>query len=207
MKPKNGLPLLLPFMLFVCFAFFPTIAHATQQKGSEPPQAAQSVPSHTASADQRDAQRTITGPFRITYTITEMDGGRRVGSNHYALVLDAGRQHAESNLKLGSRVPITTTDTQATPKTPIQFTYVDIGIDIRASLLKVANGLELSTHVRQSSIDSQDSPSKRIAPVIREVSFDSSALLQENKPVQLGTVSMPGSTHVLQIQAEVTKVQ
>lgn len=198
MKPKNGFLFLLALVFAICFASVSTSAHAAQQPE-------QSQPSHNSAID-RDAQRTITGPFQITYTLTEMDGARRVGSSHYAIVLDAGREHGPSHLKLGSRVPIAT-DAQATSKTPIQFTYVDIGIEIRASLLKVANGLELSTHVNQSSIDSQDSPSRRIAPVIREVSFDSSALLQENKPVQLGTVSMPGSTHVLQIQVELTKVQ
>ena len=43
--------------------------------------------------------------YRLTYTITEMDGGKRVGAEHFEWLVAEG---AKAVLKQGSRVPIVT---------------------------------------------------------------------------------------------------
>jgi hypothetical protein len=194
MKQRNRFPFLLA--LAIIFASAPMTAHAAQQKDDSPPQAAQPAPPQPSPADQRDAQQIITGPYRLTYTLTEMDGSRRVGSQRYAIVLDAGRGHGPAHLQLGTKIPITTGEST--------IEYIDIGMSIEASLQRVANGFDLSSHVNQSALDSQQSLAK--APVIRRASLDSNVLLNEDKPVIIGTVDMPGTTHVLQIQVELTKI-
>ena len=42
--------------------------------------------------------------------------------------------------------------------------------------------------------------------MIRQTDFKSTVLLNENKPITIGTVDMPGSTHVMQIQVELSKL-
>jgi hypothetical protein len=201
MKRKNGFPLLL--VLAIIFASAPVAAHAAQQKDASPPQAAQPAPPQPNSADQRDAKQTITGPYRITYTLTEMDGSKRVGSHRYAIVLDAGEEVPAAFLKLGSKIPLQTGELQTSPP-QTQFSYIDVGLNISASLRSFANGLELRTHIVQSAIDTQQPlPTD---PVIRQTDLQSAVLLQENKSVTIGNMDMLGTTHVLQIQVELTKL-
>lgn len=203
MKRKNRFPLMLALALI--FASVPVVGHAAQQKDvpPQPPQAAQPAPPQPDPPDQRDAQRTITGPYRITYTLTEMDGTKRVGSQRYAIVLDSGEEVPSADLRLGSKVPLETGELQGS-STSQTISYVDVGLSIEASLRSFANGHELRSHVTQSEVDTQQSLTKD--PVIRETDFKSAVLLQENKPVIIGNVDMLGTTHVLQIQVELSKL-
>jgi hypothetical protein len=203
MEHKNAFWLSL--VLSMSLAGTAVSAYAAQQKDISPPppqQAAQPAPPHL-DPDQRDAQRRVTGPYRLTYTLTEMDGTKRVGSQRYAIVLDAGLDVPPAFLKLGSKIPLQTGEFQTSPP-QTQFTYIDVGLNISASLRSFANGLELRTHIVQSAIDTQQPPPKD--PVIRQTDFQSAVLLNENKPITIGNVDMPGTTHVLQIQVELSKL-
>ena len=46
--------------------------------------------------------------YRLTYTITEMDGSKRIGTQHFALTVNPGNS---GHVKLGSKVPIATEST------------------------------------------------------------------------------------------------
>src|SRR5271167_2472703 len=79
------------------------------------------------------AQRIITDldrpkkTYRLTYTITELDGTKRVGTQHFSMIMVSGQR---TTLKQGSKVPVATgsyaagTSTQQT-----QFTYIDVGMN------------------------------------------------------------------------------
>src|SRR6185437_13934305 len=155
------------------------------------------------SPDQRDAQPTITGPYRITYTLTEMDGSKRIGSRRYAIVLDSGKDIPPAFLRLGSKVPLETGEIQGN-STSQSISYVDVGLFIEANLRSFANGHELRSQVTQSEVDTQQSLTKD--PVIRATDFKSAVLLQENKPIIIGNVDMPGTTHTLQILVELSRI-
>jgi len=43
--------------------------------------------------------------YRLTYTITETDGGKRIGIQHFAMVVVSGQR---TTLKQGSKVPVVT---------------------------------------------------------------------------------------------------
>lgn len=204
MKRKNVFWILLA--LATCFVGTPAIAHAAQQKDvpPQPPQAAQPASPQPNPSDKRDAQQTITGPYRITYTLTEMDGTRRVGSQRYAIVLDSGEESPSAELKLGSKVPLETGEFKAGSGAQTEISYIDVGLMIQANLRSFANGHELRSHIVQSEIDSHESITKD--PVVRQTEFKSAILLQENKPVIIGNVDMLGTTHVLQIQVELSKL-
>ena len=197
----------------ISLACAPMVAQAAQQdvpppaNGQMPPLPSGSplppLPQHL-DADQRDAQRTIFGPYRLTYTLTELDGSRQVASHRYAIVLDAGRDHGPTSLQLGTKVPVETGEVQGGSASQT-ISYIHVGMGIQASLLRAANGLELSTRIDQSAVDSEQTLAK--SPIIRAASFDSNVLLNEEKPLTLGTVDMPGTTRVLQIQVVLTKVR
>ncbi|MGC1781650.1 MAG: hypothetical protein WA708_03935 [Acidobacteriaceae bacterium] len=204
--------------IWLCFAFAsvlvaaPVFAQGAPQAGDvnapPPPPAAKRMaplpplppPPNQA---ERDAQRTVPGAYRLIYTSTEMDGSRKAGSQHYAIVLDADAPSAK--LRIGTRVPIATSQAYGNVPNQQQISYIDIGLEIDARLRQYANGLELRTAVEQSELDTQKSGTPD--PVIRHTRLESSVLLNEGKPVILGTLDTPGSTHSIEIMVELTRLR
>jgi hypothetical protein len=156
----------------------------------------------------RDAQTTVSGPYRLTYTLTEMDGSKQLGSERYVVILDANS--APTHIDMGARIPVYSSSGS--------YSYDHIGVRIRATLHRFANGLELITSLGQielapdgssaahSSHEAQDVNKGRTVPVIRESQMDTVALLTENKPLVLGQLDKPNSTHSLQVTVNLTRV-
>ncbi len=195
--------------LAATFASGPILAQAGP-KDTPPPSSQQGPQSNLPQpppprdySKESDVQRTILGAYRLTYTLTEMDGTKRIGSHHYVIAVDLDAP--PTSLKLGTKIPIETgASGPGSLPGQTEISYIDIGVNIRSHLRQFANGVELNSHVVQSAVDSQQSLLK--SPVIRVSDLESTVLLQENKPVILGTVDIPGSTHSLQIQVELTRI-
>jgi type II secretory pathway component GspD/PulD (secretin) len=138
--------------------------------------------------------------YRLTYTVTEMDGGKRIGVQHFAMVVASGQN---TTLKQGSRVPIATgsygpngpTSTQQT-----QFTYLDVGMNFDANLDEFANGVRLRSAVEQSSIAEEKSGVGAQDPIVRQTSLKGAAFLTPGKPLMLGSLDIPGSTRHLDVE-------
>lgn len=203
MHHKNAF--LLWLVCWTAFSFTPTMAQTAQPDAAPPSgplkSGAQRPSPEPTSRDDYSLHRTVSGPYRLTYTFTEMDGEKRIGSQHYAVVLDSD---TKTSLRLGTKVPITTSQAYENAPNQQQISYIDIGLSIDARLRQFANGLELETHVAQSALESQEPNTKD--PVVRQTDLDSSALLLEGKPIVLGMLDTPESTHRLEIQVELSKI-
>ena len=94
--------------------------------------------------------------YRLTFTTTETDGGKRVGVQHFAMLVAAGQRTV---MKQGSKVPIATGSYNASGNTgaQTQFTYIDVGMNFDATLDELANGARLRSKVEQLSIAEQTS--------------------------------------------------
>ncbi len=143
--------------------------------------------------------------YRLTYTITESDGAKRVGTQHFAMVAAPGQRTV---LKQGSKVPIATGSYSATGSTgaQTQFTYLDIGMNFDATLDELANGVKLRTKVEQLSIAEQVSGVGTQDPIIRQSSMEGTSLLTLGKPLVLGSIDIPGSTRHLDVEVVVEPV-
>jgi len=212
MKCKNAFWLSL--VCGITLACAPVLAQGQQQGAPalSPPNGAQSgarpgsplPPLPHLDPDERDARKTIPGPYRLTYTFRELDGSKRIGTQQYAVVSDADT--GWTTLKLGTKVPIAVAEYRenSSPEAPTPMSYIDIGMNFQYRLRQFANGIELRSHIVQSAIDTQQPNPKN--PVIRQSDLENTVLLQENKPVIIGTVDLPGTTHVLEIQVELMKI-
>jgi hypothetical protein len=205
MKRKNAVLLLL--VCGLTLACSPMLAQGAQQDAPPPPNGqsgARLGPAPVLSQDERDAQRTIPGPYRLTYTFRESDGNKRIGTQQYAVALDTNP--GWTTLKLGTKVPIALAEYRENrpADAPTPMSYIDIGMNFECRLHQFANGMELQSHIIQSAVDTQQPNPKN--PVIRQSDLQGAVLLQENKPIIIGTVDLPGTTHVLEIQVELTKI-
>jgi type II secretory pathway component GspD/PulD (secretin) len=136
--------------------------------------------------------------YRLTYTLTEMDGGKRIGTQHFSLMAASGQR---TTLKQGSKIPVVTGSfTSGTATTQTQNTYLDIGMNFDATPTEVAGGAMLKTKVEQSSIAEEKSGMGAQDPVVRQTVLEGTTMLALGKPLILGSIDLPGSTRHLDVE-------
>jgi hypothetical protein len=134
--------------------------------------------------------------YRLTYTMTEKDGGKTLGVQHFSIIVASG---SRTDFKQGSRVPISVA-TNAAPGSNAEITYIDIGQEIEASLDGYLDGVRLRTKVVQSSVAEDKSGVGTQDPVIRQTTFEGTSTLVQGKPLVLGSLDIPGSTRHQEVE-------
>jgi len=143
--------------------------------------------------------------YRLTYTISEMDGGKRLGSQHYAMVLTSGQR---TQMKQGSKVPVVTgTNNKDSGTMESAVSYLDIGMIFDATLEESANGVSLRSKVEQLSLAEEKSGLGVQDPVVRQTSMEGTSFLVPGKPLVLGSVDIPGSTRHLDVEVVMEQVK
>jgi type II secretory pathway component GspD/PulD (secretin) len=134
--------------------------------------------------------------YRLTYTITDIDGGKHIGSQQVTLLVTSGEK---STFKQGSRVPIVTGTTYGeTQNTQVQ--YVDVGLAIEARVSGSPDSLNVHTKIEQSSLAEEKPATSAQDPVVRQTVFDESSKLAQSKPLVLGSLDLPGTTRSQEIE-------
>jgi type II secretory pathway component GspD/PulD (secretin) len=134
--------------------------------------------------------------YRLTYTMTERDGGKTIGVQHFSIIVASG---SRTDFKQGSRVPITVA-TNPAPGSNAEVTYIDIGQEIEATLDGYLDGVRLRTKVVQSSIAEDKSSVGTQPPVIRQTTLEGTANLVQGKSLVLGSLDVPGSTRHQEVE-------
>jgi type II secretory pathway component GspD/PulD (secretin) len=136
--------------------------------------------------------------YRLTYTMTERDGARTIGVQHFAIVVASG---SKTDFKQGSRVPIATGSRNSASGAPdTEVTYIDVGQEIEATLDSYLDGVRLRTKVVQSSVAEDKSGVGNPDPVIRQTSLEGTSTLVQGKPLVLGSLDVPGSTRHQEVE-------
>ena len=141
--------------------------------------------------------------YRLTYTITESDAGKRIGTQHFSMNVVDGQR---TTLKQGSKVPVITgsyspggADSKTGAGVQTQYTYLDVGENFDATLNAVAHGGMLRTKVEQSSIADQKAAVNEAEPIVRQTVMEGYLFLPTGKPVVLGSIDIVGSTRHVDI--------
>lgn len=143
--------------------------------------------------------------YRLTYTINEMDGSKRIGTQHFAMVLTSGQR---TQMKQGSKVPVVTgTNNKDSGTLQNAVSYLDIGMNFDATLEESANGVSLRTKVEQMSLAEEKSGVGVQDPVIRQTALEGTSFLVPGKPLVLGSVDIPGSTRHLDVEVVMEQVK
>ena len=130
--------------------------------------------------------------YRVTFTLTEMDGSKRLGTQHYSMVVQAGKR---TMLKEGSKVPVATgTVTQATSASQTQFTYLDVGMNFDVTLDPYGDGVHLKSKVERSSALDERVIAGIHEPVVRQTVLEGEFAVPEGKPALIGSIDIDGTT-------------
>jgi type II secretory pathway component GspD/PulD (secretin) len=135
--------------------------------------------------------------YRLTYTFTEMDGSKSIGTQHFTMIVVSGER---TTLKQGSKVPVVTGSYDSgKSQAQTQMTYIDIGLNFDVALDESVNGVRLRSKVEQSSIAEQPSGLGPQDPIVRQMVLQGTSFLTEGKPLVLGSLDIPGSTQRMDV--------
>lgn len=153
-----------------------------------------------------NAPQTSSKAYRVTYTITEIEGARHLGTQHFTWTVNS--ESGDSVIKLGSRVPVVTASyNPEAPAAHAEITYLDVGLEISARLRDSAAGVQLFNRVVQSGVSEEQSTVGKNDPVVRQATLQNTAMLTLGKPVMLGSLDIPGSTRHLDVEVVLQAVQ
>jgi type II secretory pathway component GspD/PulD (secretin) len=135
---------------------------------------------------------------RLTYTITDIDNGKRMGAQRFTLVVVSG---GKTELKQGTKVPVVTgVINEGSPTSNTQVQYLDVGLNIEASPEGRSDGLRLRTKVEQSNVAEEKSGAVMQDPVVRQTLLETTSTVVQGKPVILGSIDVPGSARRQEIE-------
>lgn len=172
--------------LIALLMFAPGLIRATPQDSAAPKRTSEeAVPGHS---------------YRLDFTISELEDGKKINSRQYSMSLNSGDQN---EIKIGTRVPVKVKQEE------IQ--YLDVGTSIwcrlrdRADVAWLSNDvmLQIRSDLSNFAIPGQQGESMR--PDIRQVKIDSSAIATVGKQMVVGSADDPASKRQFQLEVMVTK--
>jgi type II secretory pathway component GspD/PulD (secretin) len=149
-------------------------------------------------------------PYRVTYTLTEMDGTKTIGVQHYTLIVVEG---GRSTIKNGSKIPVATGSYAGggggNGSVQTQFTYLDIGINLDTTLVDEVDGMwRLKAKVEESSVAEKPATIAGVEePIVRQSVLEMSTSVTLGKPQVLGTLDFTGTTRRLDIEVMLEPVK
>lgn len=138
--------------------------------------------------------------YKLTMTVREMDGTKIINSRSYEFTQ---RSSEWGNLRVGSRVPITTGS--GPNGSNMQFQYIDVGLKVDSRVQERDSDIAFDWRLELSSAAADPNPPGQ--PIIRNVSSNGQTLLTIGKPVVMTSVDDTNTTHKFVFEIMATKLK
>lgn len=142
--------------------------------------------------------------YRLDYVFSEVQNGKKINSRAYGTLVNVGER---SSIRLGSRVPIATT--QSPTDVIKQFQYLDIGANIDCRVIRETDsGVALYTTVEMSSIAPEQPGENRTgAPIVRQTKMQLNNIVPLDKRTLIGSADQIDGTGRFDMEVTATKVK
>jgi hypothetical protein len=135
--------------------------------------------------------------FRLDFTLSESEEGRKINTRHYSMNLVPG--YTPSNeIKIGSRVPVEGKQGD--------MQYIDLGTKIWSRLTERGDALQLEVHADLTNFANPEQESRTALPLLRELRIYASTVAMPGKPTVVGVVDDPNSKREFQLVVTITKL-
>jgi hypothetical protein len=186
------------FLITILLLAGSNLAHAQEESGiNNPPKS--SKPAAEESKPKSDAREKPIQPYRLDFSVNELESGKKINSRHYSIDLTAG---SANQIKIGTRVPVSTGGPG--------WQYMDVGTNIWANLRESADDLQLEVRSDVSNLDMDSAHghnSAVSAPIVRQIQINGSTLFVTGKVIVIGTVDDPNSNREFQLEVIATKMR
>ena len=156
---------------------------------------AQEQPNPAPATNKENPERKPAHAYRVDFSISELENGKRINSRHYAMDLAVGPW---STVKIGSRIPVS--PSQGT------FQYIDLGTNIDCQLNEEGDDVSLIVRSDFSNLaDPEEQHSSQ--PIIRQIKIEGRTVTPPGKPAVMGTVDDPASNRQFELEATATRLR
>jgi hypothetical protein len=185
------------FLLTILLLFGGNLAHGQEESGTNDP-AKSAKPAAEESKPKPDQREKPIQPYRLDFSMNELENGKKINSRHYSIDLTAG---TADQIKIGTRVPVAMEGSS--------WQYMDVGTNIWANLREGAGELQLEVRSDASNLDTSSTHdhSAVSAPIVRQIQINGSTLLVTGKVIVIGTVDDPNSNREFQLEVIATKLR
>jgi len=142
-------------------------------------------------------------PYRLDYTVKEVEDGKVVNSRAYSLIMQSSEERGRTfgEVRAGSRVPVNVGEKGVQ--------YLDVGVGINSRLYQLESGnLALDTNVEISTLaGGEETLRSSVGPVIRQIRSNTFSEISAGKTTQIAQMDDPISKHRFQIEVTATKLR
>jgi hypothetical protein len=135
-------------------------------------------------------------PYRLDFSVNEIEDGKRINARQYSMNLNAGDANT---IKIGTRVPVEMN--QGT------FQYLDVGTNIFARLGHDQDVLPLEVRAEISNFAMADQQNQSARPLLRQMQINGSTVVMLGKPTVIGSVDDPNSKRQFQLVVTATRLR
>ena len=160
-------------------------------------------------AKEGETQLKPSDSYKVVFSVSELDNGRKINLRNYSMLIRAEavpKFTSKKNLRIGSRVPYSTSTGTGTTSNSIQ--YQDVGMNIDCRLMPMGNGnVVVDTNWDYMTVaDEQGANHGTLPPVFRQVRSSVEAFVPLDKPTVLAEMDDVASTHRYVFEVKVTKI-
>jgi len=161
---------------------------------------------------RKDVPATVKGEaaptYRFAFSIYELVEGKRTNQRDYSLLVQADGRGPNSKIKIGTKVPIVTGNSNGNT----QYTYTDVGVAMECSAIETTNnklavGIELEFSSFAAGNQNADAHSEGLGPVFRAISQHLRSVLTPGKPQMIASLDDPNSNKRFQVEVTATKIE
>jgi hypothetical protein len=159
-----------------------------------------------------ETRQTETTPLKISLTVTELEGDKKVKSLPYTMIVVADGRPPKSVVKIGSRVPV-----YAGKEYGMQYVDVGTSIDCQASrtkdskfdlrLILERSWVEGSVAVAVDPATAQQSSGQFPEPVLRQFKSELSLTLRDGQTIESSFATDPLSGRVFKVEVSLNLVK
>jgi hypothetical protein len=137
--------------------------------------------------------------YKLQFSVHETENGKPAETRNYTMqVLPT----ISNKLNAGTKVPIPT----GPPANP-QFTYVDVGINVRAKVDQRGSMLMLDSDIEISNLGAERENTGRPAPRIQQLRASVNTAIPVGQATPIATLDDPAGTRHYEIQVTASKVK
>jgi hypothetical protein len=137
--------------------------------------------------------------YRLNFALQETENGKNVGVRNYTMLI---APQSSSKLNSGTKIPL-----PSGPAANQQYTYVDVGVSVRARVQDRGGQLLLAAEVELSNLGAERENAGRAAPRIQQLRADIDTAIPLGKATSIASLDDPVSPRHYDIEVTATKIK
>jgi hypothetical protein len=145
------------------------------------------------------AQEASSKLYRLNFAFHEMENGKSAGTRNYSMLM---RTLTNEKLNIGSKVPV-----PAAPGNSTQYTYIDVGISVRARLEERGEELLLGAEIEASNLAGDRENAGKAAPRVQQMKATFDTVIPLGRTTTVVALDDPAGPKRYEIEVTATKVK